>query len=194
MPKVGMEPIRKQQVIEATMSCIHEDGVAKASLGAIANRAGITSGLILHYFGDKEGLFEVVYRELYKRLAAETLRRLKLANSANERLLAVLESQVCNQMVEPKIVATWFALGAKATESPVLAQMEKVNSRRLKSNIVHELRAIGYPKDTANEIAGELRALIYGLWVNLAHKSVSSPAQARLILDGYLKARIPQIQ
>lgn len=72
MPKVGMEPVRRRQVIDATMECIHKEGMARTSLQRIARYAGITSGLILHYFDGKEGLFEAVYRDLYQRLATET--------------------------------------------------------------------------------------------------------------------------
>ena len=34
MPKVGMEPIRRQQLIKATMAAIDEVGLAEASLRA----------------------------------------------------------------------------------------------------------------------------------------------------------------
>ena len=136
MPKLGMEPLRRRQVIDATVACIHEDGMARASLQRIARRAGITSGLILHYFDGKQGLFEAVYRDLYQRLADETARRIEEAGSPLEKLIALLEAQVSDEMVEPATVATWFALGAKAPETPALARMERINARFIASVVV----------------------------------------------------------
>ncbi|MEM7426408.1 MAG: transcriptional regulator BetI [Pseudomonadota bacterium] len=191
MPKLGMEPIRKRQVIEATMRCIHEDGMARTSLQRVARNAGITSGLILHYFDDKEGLFEAVYRDLYKRLAGETVSRLKQSATARERFFAVLEAQVCDEMVEPRVVATWFALAAKAPETPSLARLERANARRMNSNLIHILKRLGLSRVEAAEIAEELLALIYGLWTNLAHKTIADAEAARTVLYRYVRARVP---
>ncbi len=193
MPKVGMEPIRKRQVIDSTMLCLHEEGISRTSLQRIASRAGITSGLILHYFDGKEGLFDAVYQDLYARLDEETERRLRNANTPSDRLVALLEAQVCKEMVEPQIVSTWFMLGAKAPETPTLARMEQTNTKQLATNITDILKEIGQSQAEAKEISDELIALIYGLWTNLAHKTISTPEQARAILFRYIRARVPKL-
>ena len=194
MPKLGMEPLRRQQVINATKECIFSDGMAKASLQRIARRAGITSGLILHYFDGKEGLFEAVYRDLYQRLADETKSRSTHAKTPLEKLFALLDAQVCDAMVEPKTVATWFAICAKASESPILARMERINSKRLFSNLVYILKQSGLSRAEARDIAEELLAMIYGLWSNLANHAISDPEQARVILFRFIRARIPELE
>lgn len=193
MPKVGMEPVRRRQVIDATMECIHKEGMARTSLQRIARYAGITSGLILHYFDGKEGLFEAVYRDLYQRLATETMSRLQQAKMPQEKLFAILEAQVCNEMVHPRMVATWFAICAKASEKPALARLERINSKRLVSNLVYILKSSGLEHIEATEIAEELLAMIYGLWSNLANNAISNPKHARKILFRFIRARIPQI-
>lgn len=194
MPKLGMEPIRRRQVIDATMHCLHEEGIARTSLQRIATRADITPGLILHYFDGKDGLFEAVYRDLYTRLGEETAWRLESAETPADRLIALLEAQVCEEMVEPHVVATWFTLGAKAPETPALARMEQTNTRQLSSNLTDILKEIGQSQSDATEIADELIALIYGLWTNLAHKTVTTSEQARAILFRYIRARVPDLQ
>lgn len=190
MPKVGMEPIRRRQVIDATMLCLHEEGIARTSLQRIAKRAGITSGLILHYFDGKEGLFEAVYQDLYTRLGEETAQRLAQAETPTDRLIALLEAQFCTAMVEPHIVSTWFMLGAKAPETPALARMEQTNTKQLKNNITKILQETGQSEAEAGDISEELIALIYGLWTNLAHKTVKAPEQARAVLFRYIKGRV----
>ena len=82
------------------MICIHQEGLAAATLDGIARHAGITKGLILHYFKDKDGLLTAVYRDLYQRLGIETLQRLQKAATPRDRLFAVLEasSRLTNRM------------------------------------------------------------------------------------------------
>ena len=194
MPKLGMEPVRRRQVIDATMESIYLDGMARTSLQRIARHAGITSGLILHYFDDKEGLFKAVYRDLYRRLAEETALRLKRAETPLEKLFAILEAQVCDEMVEPRTVATWFAICAKSSETPALARLERINSKRLLSNLVYILKLSGLSHIEAVEIAEELLAMIYGLWSNLANHAIFDPEQARAILFRFIRVRIPQLE
>ena len=64
MPKVGMEPIRRQQLINATMAAIDEVGLAEATVMRIARHAGVSAGIISHYFGGKDGLLEATMRQI----------------------------------------------------------------------------------------------------------------------------------
>src|SRR5690625_6795075 len=58
LPKIGMQPIRRQQLIQATMAAIDEVGLADATVLRIARHAGVSAGIISHYFGGKDGLLE----------------------------------------------------------------------------------------------------------------------------------------
>lgn len=194
MPKVGQEPIRRQQMIEATMACIREEGVTRATMQRIARRAGLTSGLIVHYFADKSGLLEAVYRELYRRLGEATRTRLAKATTAFERLDAILDAQLSEEMLRPDITATWCAIYALIPENPALARLERAYERRLASNLTVALRGIGLPKATAADVAEELMSLIDGLWLNLANRIGLTPARAQAILRRYLDSRAPRRQ
>lgn len=191
MPKTGMEPLRRRQVIDGTIACIHDEGLAGASLKAIARHAGVTPTLILHYFDDKDRVIEAVYRDLYSRLAAETLRQLRNANTPRERLVAVLGAQVSPEMVSQDVVTAWFALSALAMDKPSLKRMEKINAARLQSNMVHALKVAGFQPAKARATAQELMALVYGLWTLLAHGTIPGPQEARGILLRALNAHIP---
>lgn len=56
MPKVGMEPIRKKQVIDAVLKCIANEGIEKVTLDKTAQTAGISKGVVVYYFRTKENL------------------------------------------------------------------------------------------------------------------------------------------
>ncbi|MEL7258387.1 MAG: transcriptional regulator BetI [Pseudomonadota bacterium] len=190
MPKVGMEPVRRRQIIEAVMDCIHVEGIENTSLKAIARHAGVAPSHILYYFGDKNAVIAAVYRHLYVRLSAATRVRLKQSNSPLERLYAVLEAQVSAEMITPRVVATWFAISAQAMNTPALARLEKINTQRMTSNIVHDLRSLGFRRDDARTLATEYLAVVYGLWNLLAHGTVSNADDARNILTRFLESRL----
>jgi AcrR family transcriptional regulator len=71
MPKVGMQPIRRQQLIEATLTAIDQVGMADASIALIARLAGVSNGIISHYFQDKNGLIAATMRYLMNVLDRE---------------------------------------------------------------------------------------------------------------------------
>lgn len=56
MPKVGMEPVRRRQVINATLERIAGNGFEGLTLDTIAKTAGISKGVIAYYFSNKEEL------------------------------------------------------------------------------------------------------------------------------------------
>ncbi|SQK76818.1 transcriptional regulator BetI [Tatumella ptyseos] len=58
MPKVGMQPIRRRQLIDATLETINDVGLHYATIAQIAKRAGVSTGIISHYFGTKTGCWK----------------------------------------------------------------------------------------------------------------------------------------
>ncbi|MEF1291965.1 TetR family transcriptional regulator, partial [Vibrio sp. M260118] len=66
MPKVGMPSIRKPQLVQATMAVIDRVGMQSASISLISKEAGVSSGIINHYFGGKQGLLEETMREILR--------------------------------------------------------------------------------------------------------------------------------
>jgi len=55
-PKLGMQPIRQAQIIEATLRCIAETGLRNVTIQAVADRAGVSKGIVNHYFENKRDL------------------------------------------------------------------------------------------------------------------------------------------
>lgn len=86
MPKVGMQPVRRRQLIDATIETIHRHGFADTTIARIANAAGMSSGIISHYFGGKNALLEATMRFLMQELRKDYLSRLAKAKTPHERL------------------------------------------------------------------------------------------------------------
>lgn len=62
-PKPRNAPKTKAQILSAAQEAFAEQGYAQAGIRDIAARAGITSPMLLRYFGSKAGLFEAALIE-----------------------------------------------------------------------------------------------------------------------------------
>ena len=72
----------RAQVIEAAVHCICEEGFGAASMKRIAERAGVTWGVMQYHFGDRGGLFSAVLDAGYQHLTE----RLKIIETEEEGL------------------------------------------------------------------------------------------------------------
>ncbi|SDM85424.1 transcriptional regulator, TetR family [Franzmannia pantelleriensis] len=166
MPKVGMEPIRRRQLIRATMEAIDEAGLADATVIRIARRAGVSAGIISHYFGGKDGLLEATMRQILNDLGeAVAVRRQALpADSPREHIRAIIDGNFDRSQVSQSVMKTWLAFWASSMHRRPLQRLQYVNDRRLYSNLCHQFRYC-LPKTEARRAAAGLAAMIDGLWL-----------------------------
>ena len=90
MPKIGMEPLRRRALIDATISAIGERGSLDVTMSEIAGRAGVSSALAHHYFGAKDELLQATMRHLLAELGRDTRARAAPAATPRERISAVI--------------------------------------------------------------------------------------------------------
>ncbi|WP_031217533.1 MULTISPECIES: transcriptional regulator BetI [unclassified Halomonas] len=166
MPKVGMEPIRRQQLIQATMAAIDEVGLADATVARIARHAGVSAGIISHYFGGKDGLLEATMRRILSDLgdAVAARRHDRPDDSPRAQLQAIIEGNFDRSQVSGPVAKTWLAFWASSMHKPALQRLQQVNDRRLHSNLCAQFRRL-MPRDEARACARALAALIDGLWL-----------------------------
>ncbi len=191
MPKLGMEEIRRRQLIEATIAAIHEDGFAEASLSRISARAGVSTGIVHHYFEDKADLLEATLRQLGNQLREAVVRRLLAARTPYQRLLAVIDGNMGPDIFTPAGVSAWLAFWAQVPQSRRLARVQRIIVSRLNDNLVHALRQMG--RSDARKIAGVIEALIDGLWLRAAlSPDGPQPHQARKLILDYLDSKLAE--
>jgi len=167
MPKMGMKPVRRSQLIGATIATIGELGFAEASVIRIAKRAGVSPGIVHHYFADKNALLEAAMRELLAQLSRSVVRRLQQASTPRERINAIIDGNFTTDQFHTTTVGAWLAFWAQAVHNPALRRLRDINTSRLRSNLRHELKAF-VPPERAAGAAFSLAALIDGLWLNSA--------------------------
>jgi len=190
MPKLGMEPIRRRQLIVATLAAIHEDGLGETTLARVSARAGLSTGLVNHYFNGKADLLEASLRWLAAGLRGEVVTRLAAARAPHDRVLAVIDGNLSPRQFTPEAVAAWLAFWAEVRAHPRFARIQRIIARRLESNLLHGLRRL-LPAAAARHAASGLGALIDGLWLRCAlTEGGVPPAAARALCRDYLACQI----
>ncbi|KRW58935.1 transcriptional regulator BetI [Pseudomonas sp. TTU2014-080ASC] len=166
MPKVGMQPIRRSQLIAATLEAVDQVGMNDASIALIARIAGVSNGIISHYFKDKNGLLEATMRHLMQALSnAMQERRAALPeNDPRAHLRAIIQGNFDDSQVNGPAMKTWLAFWASSMHHPSLRRLQRVNDHRLFSNICFQFR-LALPQPQARAAARGLAALIDGLWL-----------------------------
>ena len=73
-PKVGMGPVRREQIVRATVRCLAREGYTRLTMKKVAREAGVSQGILHYYFADKRAILaatlEAVSRDLDRRVAA----------------------------------------------------------------------------------------------------------------------------
>lgn len=167
MPKLGMAPIRRKQLVEAAIAVIHEDGFAHATVARIARRAGISSGMVHHYFTDKDDLLFATMRHLLSDLRADAVERLSRAASPYDRICAIIDACFGDSQFDERVFSAWLALYGNARNSERLSDILTVYHRRLRSSLLHDLKRI-MPDIRALKLAEGIAAMIDGLWLRYA--------------------------
>lgn len=169
MPKVGMQPIRRSQLIAATLEAVDQVGMGDASIAYIARLAGVSNGIISHYFQDKNGLLEATMRHLMLALStAVRERRAALEDdSPRAQLRAIIDGNFDDSQVNGPAMKTWLAFWASSMHLPSLRRLQRVNDHRLDSNLCCQFRRV-LPLEQARAAARGLAALIDGLWLRSA--------------------------
>lgn len=192
MPKIGVQSIRKQQLIQATLAVINEVGMQEASFVLIARKAGVSTGIISHYFRDKSGLLEATMRHIQYQLGFGIAMRLRLLSGENPkaRIQAIVEGNFDSTQISEAAMKTWLAFWASSMHQPNLNRLQRVNDRRLYSNLSYEFGRV-LNKPAARRAAKGLAALIDGLWLRSALSNESFPVtEALSITNEYIDMQL----
>jgi AcrR family transcriptional regulator len=89
-----IEKARRAQIVECAIETIATLGYARASLAQIAQRAGISKGVISYHFSGKEELIRQIVTEVFTAGAAFMRPRIEAESGAANRLRAYIESNL----------------------------------------------------------------------------------------------------
>jgi len=191
MPKLGMEPIRRNALVQATIFEIGAAASLDVTVGQIARRAGMSSALAHHYFGGKDQIFLAAMRHILTIYGAAVRAALRGADSPHDRLARIVRASFGPDNFGPDVIAAWLTLYVQAHTVPEAGRLLRVYQRRLRSNLLHGLRPLCGKR--AGEVADLLGALIDGLYLRAAlgggMSGAAATADVMNVLDRVLEGR-----
>ena len=195
-PENPLEPLedsRRRQLVEVTIDSLAELGYVGTTLAQIAGRAGVSPGLVSHYFGDKDGLLDAAFRSLTRRVGDHVRARLRQISSPRARIQAVIDANLSQEEFAQRTGTAWLAFWGQVLQVPSLKRVQSVYQRRTLTNLRCSLKRL-VPKDEAHNLAAMIAAMIDGVWLRAAlsgwREADSESARALLteFVDGRLKA------
>ena len=162
--------VRRQALIDATARCLAEKGVAATSVRAICARAGVSAGLLTHYFDGVDALILATYRDVGEKVAAALEQAVADAGpDPRDRLWAYLRANLQPPVLDPNLLATWISFWSLVKTSPEIAatHAETYGGSRERLEVLLREAAPQIPRPAARVAAIALTAMLDGLWLEL---------------------------
>lgn len=184
---------RHQEILEAAARVITDRGLGETRISDIAERCGVSPGLILYYFESKDRLLveALTYaNDKYYLAQARDLRRLSTARERFERLVDLSVPGLLPDYERLEEWALWIEIWVRALRDPALAKEREVLDRRWRQSIADIIRR---GRDTGefpegpdpDELGMQIGALIDGLAIQVLMNDtqVSPQAMKRMCMD-----------
>jgi TetR/AcrR family transcriptional repressor of bet genes len=161
---------RRSDLIEATIRCIAEFGLAGASVEKITEAAGVSRGLIRHYFGSKNALLVEASQRLWDELAEVWNGSVESDEDPESELRSIIHRTFSEPMFSPDRLHAWFGFWHAARNNPELELINEAgyNMERARYRELLEAAAASRGRQIDAEVAGNgLAAIADGVWLQL---------------------------
>jgi len=124
------ETARRAQIVAAAVDTLAELGYAQTSLARIAERIGVSKGVISYHFASKEELLQAVFADVLARAGQYVRPRVEAESTARGRLRAVIESNVAFMGEYRRDMVALFEVAvntrrADSSPNPAVAEMSR---------------------------------------------------------------------
>jgi AcrR family transcriptional regulator len=183
--------VRRQSLIDAAAQCLAERGAAGASVRVVCTRAGVSAGLLAHYFSGIDALILATYHETARRVAeAAEVAAAAAGPDPRARLDAYVLATFRPPVLDPELLATWVAFWGMKKSNPAMVAAHAETYADYRQSM-EALVAPCAPHLTATELrmaAIGITALLDGLWLELClDPRTFSPADAESITLRWLE-------
>ena len=190
MPKIVDHDERRQMIATAALQVIARSGVSGANLRSVAREANCSTGIIAHYFGDKESLLIETLREAMRQQGTEVANAVAKLDGF-DRLQAILEAGMTLDSGREATCRIFYHFAGEGMGKPAL-QEELAGYyiwwRREVSDVIEELQAEGhFDGQDVTTLSQTLVALAEGLAIQgIFNDGQFSTDHQRAILTTYL--------
>lgn len=183
---------RRLSLIEACARVLARDGVAGASVRAIAIEAGVSPGLVGHYFIGIDALVAATYAHVESQVSEAIDTALAGAGSApRARLDAFVTASFRDPIASGELLATWVAFWSLVRSRGDIARQHDEQYAAFRTRLEGLLGDCGVAPTRRRHAAIAITALIDGLWLELclspqAFTAEEAGAIARNAIDALL--------
>jgi DNA-binding transcriptional regulator YbjK len=174
---------RRASLIAACGRVLAREGAGGASVRAIAVEAGVSPGLVGHYFAGIDSLIAETYAAVGQRVDAAMDAALAVAGTDPQaQLAAYVTASLTPPIADPDLLATWIAFWSLVRSRPEIAAQHAGQYGDYRARLEGLLAACGVGPDTLHETAIAITALVDGLWLELclSPEVLSRDAAARI--------------
>ncbi|CAN5445345.1 TetR family transcriptional regulator C-terminal domain-containing protein [soil metagenome] len=174
---------RRLSLIEATARVLARDGAGSASVRQIAAEAGVSPGLVGHYFDGVDTLIVATYAHVGARVSTALGDAMAGAGpDPRARLGAYVTASFDPPIADPDLLATWLAFWSLVKARPEIAALHDDIYAGYRRDLETLLGDCGVAPDARRLAAIAITALVDGLWLELCLSPQSfTPAEARAI-------------
>ena len=186
-----IEEMRRRELVEVTIDSLAEVGFVGTTLAQIAARAGVSPGLVAHYFDDKDGLLEAAFRSLARRVGSQVRARLRQVATPRGRIQAVIDANLAPEEFDQRTGGAWLAFWGQVLHVERLERIQSVYQRRTLSVLRNSLLKLVAP-DEAQSLAAMIAAMIDGVWLRAALSGwrEADSESARAMLTAFVDGRL----
>ncbi len=179
---------RRHSLIEAAVRVLAGRGAAGASVRVICAEAGVSPGLLRHYFDGIDALIADAYRWTDALVGNWLDEAVAAAGSdPRARLLAYVTASFRAPIADPDLLATWLAFWSLARSNPAMARLHVEIYAAYREEVEVLLAECGVAPDAIRLGAVGITALVDGLWLELCLAPATfSPEEASGIAEGWI--------
>ena len=162
------EERRREDLIAAALDLVAEGGLHAATVRAIAERAGVTPGLIRHYFTSKEELTRVAYQRLMEQMITDSAAVLLFGpDDPAAQLASFVAASVSPPVADPVAVGLWAAFVHDVRRDAAMRDIHTANYLAFRDMLQRLIAAL--PRDATDaqlrRDAIACNGVIDGLWL-----------------------------
>lgn len=162
------EEKRRDQLIAAALEIIAEQGPGTATVRAIAAQAGVTQGLIRHYFSTKEDLTREAYRQFMTAMNADNSAALENAQATPEaRLAAFVAASLRPPVMTASRLRLWSGFIYHVRSDPEMAAIHEITYLAYREQLESLIAALPGTRDPHHlrRLAIACNGVVDGLWL-----------------------------
>ncbi|HNY66986.1 MAG TPA: TetR/AcrR family transcriptional regulator [Deltaproteobacteria bacterium] len=100
---------KQEMIIDAALEVFREKGYANARMADIARRAGVSYGLVYHYFGSKEVLFDLIVETWWNDLYTMMDREKKATGDFSDKLIHIIQFFLETYVQRPNLISIFVS-------------------------------------------------------------------------------------